>query len=116
MGEPAHANVREALVQRGLTASADAPNDESIKRLLFEVISFAAYVVMGQEVPKWLRRKSPLGDEEPDVEWIPGPGPIDLNRARRGSTEAARPWDRPTEGSRIWAATEETGGGAGSTR
>ena len=25
---------------------------------------------MGQEVPKWLRRKSPLGEEEPDVEWI----------------------------------------------
>jgi hypothetical protein len=62
----AYCRVREALVEKGLTAPSDIPNDESIKRLLFEV----AFIVMGQEVPKWLRRKSPVGEEEPDVEWI----------------------------------------------
>ena len=66
----AYCRVRETLVDRGLTDPADVPRDESIKRLHFEVVAFAAFIVMGQEVPKWLRRKSPLGEEEPDVEWI----------------------------------------------
>lgn len=66
----AYSGVLGVLVSQGLPAAADVPNDRSIKRLLFEVIAFAAFIVMGQEVPKWLRRKSALGQEEPDVEWI----------------------------------------------
>jgi hypothetical protein len=66
----AYCRVREALASGGLRAPADVPNDQSIKRLFFEVIAFAAFIVMGQEVPKWLTRKSPLGEVEPDVESI----------------------------------------------
>jgi hypothetical protein len=68
----AYQHVRGELFRRGLESAdvADAPNDSSIKRLLFEMIAFAAFIIMGQELPQWLRRKSPLGEEEPDVEWI----------------------------------------------
>jgi hypothetical protein len=78
----AYFGIREALDHRGLTAPADAPDDRSIKRLLFEVIAVAAFIVMGQEVPTWLRRTSPLGQEEPDVEWIRYYNTQFLNRIR----------------------------------
>lgn len=66
----AYSRVRQELVSRDLARAADVPNDQSIKRLLFEVIAFSAFVIMGQELPKWLTRKSLLGEDEPDVEWI----------------------------------------------
>ncbi|MBI4190999.1 MAG: hypothetical protein HY525_10735, partial [Betaproteobacteria bacterium] len=66
----AYAHVRQELTRRDLAPVTDAPSEQSIQRLLFEVIAFAAFIIMGQELPKRLTRKSPLGDEEPDVEWI----------------------------------------------
>lgn len=67
----AYSRVRDELTRRNLARPADVPIQQSIQRLLFEVIAFAAFIVMAQELPKWLTRKNPLGEEEPDVEWIP---------------------------------------------
>lgn len=44
--------------------------DDDYKRLLFEVICFATFIIMGQEVPKHIVRTRALLTTEPDAEGI----------------------------------------------
>ena len=78
----AYSGIREALDKQSIKGRPEVPDTRAVKRLFFEVVAFAAFVVMGQEVPKWLTRKNPVGQEEPDVEWIRYYNTQFLNRMR----------------------------------
>jgi hypothetical protein len=44
--------IRAALDGRAIDGPPDAPDGRAVKRLFFEVVAFAAFTVVGQEVPK----------------------------------------------------------------
>jgi len=45
-------------------------DEHDLKRLLFEVLCFSVFLIMGQEVPKFIFRKRPLLGRSPDAEAI----------------------------------------------
>src|SRR5207245_2352354 len=64
----------------------DSPRPEQMRRLLFEIICFALFIIMAQEVPKHIRH---LRGDEPDAATVRGLNTALFERARRGLEELA---------------------------
>jgi len=57
----AYSLVHDELSRRKLARPADGPSEQSIQRLLFEGIAFAAFIVMSQELPVCWHSPKPVG-------------------------------------------------------